>query len=251
MSKRLVLGTVLSLGLVLSTLASPASANHSWGTYHWGRTANPFTVKYGDNVSSQWDSYLDTAIADWSKSTVVKMSKVAGSVGNLKRCVAPAGRVEVCNTTYGFTGWLGIAGISLSGGHIVSGYTKLNDSYYNSATYNKPEWRAMVMCQEIAHNVGLAHQDENFNNANLGSCMDYTNLPLGPPSNTKPNQHDYDQLVTIYGSHLDSTNTSTASVPGSGPGNSAIVSVDEHGNGNVVHVFWVPGAPQTNGPSEH
>ena len=59
------------------------------------------------------------------------------------------------------------------------------------------------MCQEIGHTFGLDHQDTNFSNANLGTCMDYTN---DPTSNQFPNQHDYDQLVTIYG-HLDGTNT--------------------------------------------
>ncbi len=36
--------------------------------------------------------------------------------------------------------------------------------------------------------------------------MDYTSNPLGPPDNEHPNQHDYDELVTIY-SHLDATTT--------------------------------------------
>lgn len=25
---------------------------HAWGTYHWARTANPFALKLGDNVTS-------------------------------------------------------------------------------------------------------------------------------------------------------------------------------------------------------
>ena len=66
------------------------------------------------------------------------------------------------------------------------------------------------MCQEIAHDFGLDHQDENFNNANLGSCMDYTNDPdgklLDQLSNEQPNQHDNDQLDTIY-KHLDRQTT--------------------------------------------
>ncbi len=64
------------------------------------------------------------------------------------------------------------------------------------------------MCQEVGHTFGLDHQDENFNNANLGTCMDYTN---DPSSNQHPNQHDYAQLETIY-SHLDST-TSVGALP--------------------------------------
>lgn len=63
------------------------------------------------------------------------------------------------------------------------------------------------MCQEIAHDFGLGHQDENFFNPNLGTCMDYTDDPDGTLknqlSNEHPNQHDYDQIETIY-THLDS-----------------------------------------------
>ena len=59
------------------------------------------------------------------------------------------------------------------------------------------------MCQEVGHTLGLDHQDENFKNTNLGTCMDYTS---NPDSNQHPNQHDYDQLEAIY-AHLDSFTT--------------------------------------------
>jgi hypothetical protein len=49
--------------------------------------------------------------------------------------------------------------------------------------------------------------------------MDYTSDPDGPPSNEHPNQHDYDQLVKIYG-HLDSTATAGAAPTASAPGRS-------------------------------
>jgi len=55
------------------------------------------------------------------------------------------------------------------------------------------------MCQEIGHTFGLDHQDEDFGNADLGTCMDYSNNP-GP--NQQPNDHDYQQLDEIY-EHLD------------------------------------------------
>ena len=74
------------------------------------------------------------------------------------------------------------------------------------------------MCQEIAHDFGLDHQDENFNNANLGSCMDYTSDPDGPPSNEHPNLHDFEEIEAIY-AHLDSTTTIGQSA--SGPGKRA------------------------------
>jgi hypothetical protein len=107
---------------------------------------------------------------------------------------------------YGNTGWLGLAQIWVGRGHITQGLTKVNDTYFSSPTYDTPGWRRLVMCQEIGHTFGLDHQDEAFNNQNLGTCMDYTNNPSGPPSNEHPNQHDYDQLGITY-QHLDNTTT--------------------------------------------
>lgn len=188
-------------------MALPAHANHSWGSYHWARTANPLTLKLGDNVSSAWDTYLSTASSDWSLSSVLDTNVVVGQ-SNPKNCRPTSGRVEVCNNKYGNNGWLGIAQIWTSSGHITQAVTKLNDTYFNTSTYNTSAWRQFVTCQEIGHVFGLNHQDENFSNLNLGTCMDYTN---SPGTNQHPNQHDYDQLETIY-AHQDAANTSSSKV---------------------------------------
>ena len=115
----------------------------------------------------------------------------------------------MCNASYGNTGWLGIAQIWLSGGHIAQGVTKLNDTYFNTAQYNTPSWRALVACQEVGHNYGLGHQDEDFSTDNTNSCMDYTSLPAG---NEHPDAHDYQQLELIY-THTHS-GSSPAAIPG-------------------------------------
>lgn len=195
--------------------AGPAqidSAAHAWVNYHWARTSNPFTLKLGDNLGTSWKSFLTTASSDWSQSAVLDTTIVAGLSAN-KRCRATTGRVEVCNGSYGQNGWLGIASISVSGSHITAGTVRLNDTYFSTARYNTPSWRLFVMCQEVGHTFGLDHQDEVFANGNLGSCMDYTDNPDGPPSNLHPNQHDYDQLAAIY-AHLDGTTTVGAALPG-------------------------------------
>lgn len=193
--------------LASASLAGVALASHSWGPpYHWARSANPLALNVGDNVSSGWDAYLDGAIADWNPSTVLELTEVVGQ--GLKNCRPTAGRIEVCNKKYGSNGWLGLAQIWITGGeHIYQGTAKVNDTYFSRAFYNTPPWKRMVMCQEIAHDFGLDHQDENQNNANLGSCMDYTNDPDGPPSNEHPNAHDFAQLELIYNSHLDASTT--------------------------------------------
>lgn len=189
-------------------LTNTADANHSWGNYHWARTSNPFTLKLGDNVSSIWDGHLNQASVDWTTSSVLDTSIVAGNGG--KNCSATLGRVEVCNKKYGNNGWLGIASISVNGNHITKGVAKMNDTYFNKPKYNTPSWKQLVMCQEVAHAFGLDHQDENFDNPNLDTCMDYTSSPAG---NESPNAHDYEQLETIY-AHLDSITTLNATIFG-------------------------------------
>ncbi len=189
--------------LVSLSFGSVAYANHSWGNYHWARTTNPFALQLGDAVTGVWDTHLATASQDWSISSVLD-TRVVASAANPKTCKPVLGRVEVCNSKYGNTSWLGIAQVWVSGGeHITQGTVKLNDTYFTTAKYNKPEWRNLVLCQEVGHTFGLDHQDEIFENANLNTCMDYTNNPL---SNQHPNQHDYDQLTAIY-QHLDTTTT--------------------------------------------
>jgi hypothetical protein len=242
--------SVVALITVLAVFPLSAGASHSWNGYHWARTSNPFTVKVGDNVGSAWDSTLNTTISDWSKSTVLDLTKVAGQSAK-KRCPATSGRVEVCNNTYGNNGWLGVAQVWVSGSHITQGTVKLNDTYFNTSTYNTTAWRNLVSCQEVGHTLGLDHQDENFNNANLGTCMDYTS---NPGTNQHPNQHDYDELVTIY-SHLDST-TTIGNMPAGfanadmhavenwgekvSDNGKAAVFVRDFGNGYqiVTHVIW-------------
>lgn len=205
---------LLALTIAAVVFQASSSANHSWNGYHWARTSNPFTVTLGDNVTAAWDPYLVGASADWNKSTVLDTSIADGTVTKVRTCKGASGRVEVCNTTYGFNGWLGVAQVWVSGSHITQGTVKMNDSYFNTSTYNTPEWRAMVMCQEVGHTFGLDHQDENFDNRNLGTCMDYTNDPF---TNQHPNQHDYDELAAIY-SHLDSVSTVDAPNAGGAAG---------------------------------
>ncbi len=229
---------VTGIALFFGVFAVVAYADNAWGNFHWARTSNPLALNVGDNVSSAWDDYLSEASSDWSVSEVLDTTIVPGTAlrhrsPNLD-CSPVSGTVQVCNKTYGKTGWLGLAQIWASGDHIVKGTAKLNDTYFNTTTYNTPAWRRLVMCQEVAHNFGLDHQDEIFNNANLGSCMDYTNDPDGgpggfsatDPSNEHPNAHDYAQLESIY-EHVESTSTASSAVSPRGNGNGSGVNLDD------------------------
>lgn len=203
MRRKLLLSVAVVASMMMVLSPAAVEANHSWGGYHWARTSNPFTLKLADNVDSRWDAVLRTSSTDWTASSVLNTTVVAGT-NRPKTCKATSGRIEVCNARYGKNGWLGIASISItSGSHITSGTVKLNDTYFDTTKYNTTAWRNLVSCQEVGHTFGLDHQDENFSNANLNTCMDYTN---NPATNQHPNAHDYAQLESIY-AHLDTTTT--------------------------------------------
>jgi hypothetical protein len=189
-----------------------ASADNQWGRYAWP-VSGVLTLTLGENLDSvEWKTSLTQADADWDKSDVINSTVAASSVDRLS-CTPETGGVEICNLNYGNTGWLGIAGIFIAKGkQITRGYVKVNDFYFlavpdpedpNDIDYNTPAWRQFVMCQEVGHIFGLAHQDESFTNANLGTCMDYTDDADGELgvelSNLSPNQHDLDQLAAMYG----------------------------------------------------
>lgn len=251
----------LIVAVVLTTiamLASVVSASHSWGGYHWARTSNPFTIKVGNNLSSNWITQFNTAMADWSSSSVLNLTAVAGTAG--RNCKMVAGTIQVCNRTYGNNGWLGLASINITGGtHITQGSAKMNDTYFNTATYNNPNEKLHVMCQEIAHAFGLDHQSTNGTSQN--TCMDYfsnTGANATSTLSTHPNQHDYDELVIIY-SHLDSFTTLAATTSSAASAsedtndsnnwgqlvsqsrngrNSTYERGNSDGSKTVTHVFW-------------
>jgi hypothetical protein len=137
----------------------------------------------------------------------------------------------------------------VSGKHIVQGTVKNNDYYFGTSTYayNNTAEMQHVICQEIGHTLGLDHQSES--GASLNTCMDYYhNTSATDTKSTHPNQHDYDELSTIY-SHLDSTTTVGASagfLPNAVPSFAAATRLNDstfvnhlgHGRALVTYVIW-------------
>jgi hypothetical protein len=214
MQKASVRMIVSGVAVALVVAAVPLFATHSWNGYHWARTANPFTLQLGDNMTTaQWKTLLQTTSGDWNASNVLDTRIVLGASGT-KRCKMVAGTTQVCNGTYGYNGWLGLATINVTPDkHITQGSAKMNDSYFNLARYNNSAEKLHVVCQEVAHTFGLAHQSES--GASLNTCMDYyQNTSDSDTKSTKPNQHDFDELNEIY-SHLDSMTTLASSTAAS------------------------------------
>jgi hypothetical protein len=204
-SKRLLVKS--SLALAIAAVSVVAYASHSWGNYHWARTTSSFTLQTLDSTVSagtnaNWPALLSLAASQWSQSSKLDLNVVPypNARKDRKRCAAVAGKIRVCNATYGNNGWLGLASINIdSNSHITRGVAKMNDSYSSYWASDANE-APHVMCQEIGHTFGLGHTSED--GSSQGTCMDYSTSP----NSTAPNNHDYAQLDTIYG-HTDSYNT--------------------------------------------
>ena len=203
--------SICAVAALAVSFVAVASATHSWGGYHWARTTSQFTLKLGNNLTTaDWRAHLSQTSSDWnSGNSAVLTAIVAGQA--TKRCGMVAGTTQVCNGTYGNNGWLGLASINIiNGTHITQGSAKVNDTYFNTSTYNNPNEREHVMCQEVAHTFGLDHQSTDGNS--LNTCMDYfsnTGVNAGSILSTKPNAHDFEELNIIY-AHLDASTTVAA-----------------------------------------
>ena len=189
--------------IAATALGGSASANHSWGKYHWARTSNPFSLVLGDNTTRPWSAMLGTASSQWNTSTVLRTS-VQRDNRDRSACPPVQGKVEVCNYDYGNTGWLGVAQIWIyrGGSHIAQGVVELNDYYFSGAggasyAYNNSAEQQHVVCQEVGHTFGLDHQDTS--GASLDTCMDYWhNTSSSDTRSTTPNAGDYGELTCIY-----------------------------------------------------
>lgn len=202
---------VAAAALVVGFAVTPAAASHSWNGYHWARSGEA-RLTILSSVTSNWSNALSVANSDWNRSAYLQNTVVASDTSSTarQRCASPTRAIRVCNFAYGNTGWSGLATINLVSGtrHISTGTAKMNDTFLGSAN---SAMRQGVMCQEVGHDFGLAHQDENFNNANLGTCMDYTR---NWSTNQHPNTHDYNQLAAQYGNHNDAAAAESSDAAG-------------------------------------
>ncbi|MEX2556209.1 MAG: hypothetical protein WEB06_11315 [Actinomycetota bacterium] len=223
MIRRGIAVAVIALSMV-AVAAMPAAADHSWNGYHWAGVGDrsPAVVDKTAGGDPLGRFEVPAAVDEWAALNT-PMQPVSAS----------SGPVEVL-AKRGSAQWIGLAQIQVSGSHITSGRVTLNTLYYNS--YNAAEWD-YVVCQELGHIWGLGHVDEDFNNPDQGTCMDYTD---NMAQNAAPNQHDAQELNAIY-AHDDG-----GSGGGGGSGgpncdknpNKPPCQGARDGQWITVHVFW-------------
>ena len=196
-----ILMTCLLASFALIAVPALSWADHGWGNYHWARTVTPMPLLVVDSVDFNWQSELDIALSEWNQSVVLNMEIASSNDSNRirKQCKMKNGQIRVCNSSYGFNGWLGMATIGLdSNGKIDRGTAKVNDSY--ASYWEDPNEKRHVMCQELGHLFGLGHT--SVDGSSQKTCMDYSSDSYS----ISPNPHDYDFLFMRY-AHLDSYNS--------------------------------------------
>mmetsp|Transcript_61503 Transcript_61503/g.150532 ORF Transcript_61503/g.150532 Transcript_61503/m.150532 type:complete len:348 (+) Transcript_61503:222-1265(+) len=154
------------------------------------------TLTLQNSLDDNWYSEFDEAVSDWNNCNprVLELSTTTIEIDHT--CTHNDGVMKVCNGNYGDTGWLGINEVmkTVPQGIIQSSTAKMNEYYLNNAGYDE---RLYTMCHEIGHGFGLPHTDENFNNKDLGNCLDYTNRPS---NNLRPGDVNCQRLLSMYGS---------------------------------------------------
>ena len=144
---------------------------HSY--YHWSRTNNPSRpAGRGQPDHDVWKTTLKRPSLNGIRRAIgtPKVLDLSRSLAGRPRSNASrGGRIQVCNATYGNNGWIEIAQIWISGGHITQGTSKQNDTYFSRARITRTGVATgMVICQEIAHDFGLGHQERGPTYQNTG-----------------------------------------------------------------------------------
>jgi len=167
---------------------------HSWPTKNGN--INGLDLELQNALDETWQDEFSLAVEDWDEGTPDALTLSTKRVAvDYTTCSPVEGVMKVCNANYGETGWLGINEVlkTVPGGVIIQSVAKMNEHYLLNAGQDD---RQYTMCHEIGHGFGLPHTDEDFNNADLGNCLDYSSRP---ENNLHPDESNYLRLQSMYG----------------------------------------------------
>lgn len=179
---------------------SSSSSDITWSgdELEWESDGQGLEITIVNSLTDDWDPYFIETLDDWAASPALLLTTMERK-GREDSCSHRDGVIRVCNGEYGKGEWKGLneATYYTAEGtdkkYLISSVAILNDSYLSGKSHAE---RLNAICHEVGHGYGLIHRDENFLNANLGTCMDYTN---SFESNSKPDDIDFQNLANAYG----------------------------------------------------
>lgn len=146
-------------------------------------------------LEEQWQVIYALTVADWDFGNPDAVTLHSEAIDHEFECSPVSGKVKVCNGDYGETKWRGIINEAVldKNGFITASAAKMDEFYLE---HDETGARQYTLCHELGHALGLPHTDEDFENEDLGNCMDYTN---NYDANKHPDDTNYEYLVDLYG----------------------------------------------------
>ena len=191
----------------LGEVVGPVGEGNNAAVAQWDDSSDykGLNLELHNALDETWQDTFFIVVDEWEAGSPTPSDTTGDFVDPLKlstknidvdnACSPIEGVMKVCNGNYGETGWLGINELitSVPQNIIQNSVAKMNEFYLYNADVIE---RQYTMCHEMGHGFGLAHTDENFFNADLGNCLDYTNFPK---NNLHPDTPNFETLANLYG----------------------------------------------------
>ena len=182
----------------------PGESPDADGAIRWASNGRGLDLEILNALEEKWYAVFNEAVANWDVGAPIdSLTLTTKKVDYDMVCTPVPQTLKVCNGNYGNTRWRGLNEVLLNRrtNVIVSSTAKMNEYYLADESYD--QW-LYTMCHEMGHGFGLPHWDEDFLNADMGNCMDYTQ---NPGANKLPDESNFQYLAELYGGMNVTSNT--------------------------------------------
>lgn len=179
-------------------ILSPGTNHQQPVIGHIYGVGKPVLVNWKDiNLPDSWAPYLEQSKKDWNLSR-----KILISIDGAGHEVPMYYRDDYKEDDGSPAQWIGAYFQAVSGGH-QTGSVGFNKQKMDELNLNTPEYIQFLVCHELGHSIGMGHSDVNNNNANLGTCSDYSRQPggggqYGTLDNLHPSSIDIEAINLLY-----------------------------------------------------